>query len=75
MRMGLGWQLLPAGRTKLETVWHNGGTGGYRSFLGFAPSISSAAVVLSANQRTVDPIGFELLQRIDASRAHSADPV
>lgn len=61
LRMGLGWLLLPIGRQKLETVWHNGGTGGYRSYVGWAPAIHSAVVVLSSNARSVDPIGTRVL--------------
>jgi len=41
---GLGWM-----RTKLPTGglwWHNGGTGGFRSFAGFSPDRGRAAVVL-----------------------------
>ena len=42
MRVGLGWLLLPIGRQKPDTVWHNGGTGGYRSYIGWAPAIHMA---------------------------------
>jgi CubicO group peptidase (beta-lactamase class C family) len=61
MRIGLGWMLMPIGREKLETVWHNGGTGGYRSYLGIAPARRTAAVALSSNVRSVDRIGARLL--------------
>jgi serine-type D-Ala-D-Ala carboxypeptidase/endopeptidase len=61
MRVGLGWLLLPIGRQKLDTVWHNGGTGGYRSYIGWAPAIHTAVVVLSSNTRSVDPIGTRVL--------------
>jgi serine-type D-Ala-D-Ala carboxypeptidase/endopeptidase len=61
LRLGLGWMLLPIGRQKLETLWHNGGTGGYRSYVGLAPSIPAGVVVLSSNVRTVDPVGTRTL--------------
>ena len=61
LRVGLGWLLLPIGRQKLDTVWHNGGTGGYRSYIGWAPPIRTAVVVLSSNARGVDPIGTRVL--------------
>ncbi len=43
-------------------VWHNGGTGGYRSFLGFWPARDRAAVVL-ANSAAIDveAVGFTTL--------------
>ncbi len=46
-----------------EIVWHNGGTGGYRSFMGYAAKSRIGVVVLS-NTFTlagVDDIGFHLL--------------
>ena len=61
MDIGLGWMVLKA--LGPEIVWHNGGTGGYRSFLGYNPSTRVGVVVL-ANAMTpagVDDIGFHLL--------------
>jgi CubicO group peptidase (beta-lactamase class C family) len=59
--IGLGWLIVkPSGS---QVVWHNGGTGGYRSFLGFVPSTRVGVVVL-ANTFTaagVDDIGMHLL--------------
>ena len=46
-------------------VWHNGGTGGYRSFIGYEPKTRIGVVVL-ANAETaagVDDIGLHLLNR------------
>jgi CubicO group peptidase (beta-lactamase class C family) len=46
-----------------EIVWHNGGTGGYRSYIGFDPQKRTGVVVL-ANMLTsegVDDIGRHLL--------------
>ena len=40
MKIGLGWHIL-AGSTG-EIIWHNGGTGGFRSFAGFNPAQNSA---------------------------------
>jgi CubicO group peptidase (beta-lactamase class C family) len=44
-------------------VWHNGGTGGYRSFIGFDPRSRVGVVVLSNAGTTagVDDIGRHLL--------------
>ena len=54
----LGWLVSDPG-----IIWHNGGTGGYRSFVGFNPSTRAGVVVLS-NAETdpgVDDIGRHLL--------------
>jgi hypothetical protein len=45
-------------------LWHNGGTGGFRSFLGFVPDTSVGVVVLSNSARSVDAIGFRILESI-----------
>jgi CubicO group peptidase (beta-lactamase class C family) len=40
---GLGWQIDGTGR-----YWHNGGTGGYHSFIGFDPKTRRAVIVLAS---------------------------
>jgi CubicO group peptidase (beta-lactamase class C family) len=62
LEIALGWHVskTPAGQ---EIVWHNGGTGGYRTFIGFDRAKQAAVVVLS-NMSTsggVDDIGRHLL--------------
>jgi serine-type D-Ala-D-Ala carboxypeptidase/endopeptidase len=59
-RIGLGWLLIsPDGR---EIAWHNGGTGGFASFIGFDPKARSGVVVLSNGTRSgVEDIGLHLL--------------
>jgi len=60
LKIGLAWHILsrPAGKI----VWHNGGTGGYRSFVGFDPARRVGVVVLCNNgNENVDDIGFHLL--------------
>jgi hypothetical protein len=42
-------------------VWHNGGTGGYRTFIGFDPARRIGVVVLSNVNASPDDIGFHLL--------------
>jgi serine-type D-Ala-D-Ala carboxypeptidase/endopeptidase len=61
MEIGLGWLMRP--KKGSEIIWHNGGTGGYRSFAGFDPKARVGVVVLT-NVSTpvgVDDIGFHLL--------------
>lgn len=59
--IGLGWFITPTGSG--EIVWHNGITGGFRSFAGFERQSGKGVVVLS-NMVTgagIEDIGFHLL--------------
>lgn len=61
LEVALGWHLLlKKGR---EIVWHNGGTGGYRSFIGFdrAAGFGIAALSNAFTWEGVDDIGRHLL--------------
>lgn len=46
-----------------DAVWHDGGTGGYRSFVGFNPATGAGAVVLSnvGDDLGVIDIGYHIL--------------
>jgi CubicO group peptidase (beta-lactamase class C family) len=59
MDIGLGWHILK--RPTMRIIWHNGGTGGYRSFIGFDPARKIGVVVLSNSTHSVDDIGFHTL--------------
>lgn len=48
-------------RAGLPILFHNGGTGGYRSILAVAPDKRVAVAVLSADARSVDRAGLGLL--------------
>ena len=58
--IGLGWHRLrtPAGNW---IVWHNGGTGGYRTFTGYSEKTGEGIVVLANSANGVDDLGFHLL--------------
>ena len=60
LTVGLAWHRLttPAGRT---IVWHNGGTGGYRSFAGYDEASGLGVVVFANTSTSVDDIGMHLL--------------
>lgn len=62
-QIGLGW--LVNSSDGQEIVWHNGGTGGFRSFAGYDPAARTGVVVLSnaSTMTGVDDIGFHLLYR------------
>jgi D-alanyl-D-alanine-carboxypeptidase/D-alanyl-D-alanine-endopeptidase len=55
-RIGLAWMTTGKG-----IVWHNGETGGYRSFLGFTDDRRQGVVILSNTAVDVDDLGFATL--------------
>lgn len=58
-RVGYGWFTDTVdGR---EITWHNGGTGGFRSWAGFDADAGRAVVVLGNTDRPVDAVGLRLL--------------
>jgi CubicO group peptidase (beta-lactamase class C family) len=59
LTIGLGWVRLDKPH---QLWWHNGGTGGYRSFAGFIPGQQVAVVVLSNTARSVDLLGLRALR-------------
>jgi serine-type D-Ala-D-Ala carboxypeptidase/endopeptidase len=58
-KVGLGWHIQAMGDR--EIIWHNGGTGGYRTFIGFIKGENLGVVVLSNSNTSIDDIGFHLL--------------
>jgi len=60
MQIGLGWHILK--KTTGDVVWHNGGTGGYHSFVGFDKKNSRGVVVLINSADDIDEIGLKLLE-------------
>ncbi|GIF16252.1 CubicO group peptidase (beta-lactamase class C family) [Actinoplanes teichomyceticus] len=59
VRIGAGWIALE--RDGHTVTWHNGGTGGFRAWLGLDRAAGAGAVVLTATSRGVDRSGFRLL--------------
>ena len=62
--IGMGWHISETGNGK-EVIWHNGGTGGYSSFIGFIPELQSGVVVLSNQASSVDGVGLEILKYLN----------
>lgn len=60
LSIGLGWHILSKYGT--EIIWHNGGTAGYHSFIGFDKQKGIGVVVLSNSVTDTDDIGFHLLE-------------
>ena len=60
LTIGMAWHIWRKSGT--EIVWHNGGTGGYRSWAGFDPIKKAAAVVLCNTSFGVDDLGCWTLE-------------
>jgi hypothetical protein len=61
LEIALGWHIFVAHGK--EIVWHNGGTAGYRTFIGYDPAARTGVVVLSNTSTAAGPddIGRHLL--------------
>nr|MBA2621084.1 serine hydrolase [Acidobacteriota bacterium] len=59
MKIGLAWHILSDASG--DIVWHNGGTGGFRSFAGFNQLQKRGIVLLTNTAESVDDIGFHFL--------------
>jgi len=58
-RVGLGWHISKGAEG--DVIWHNGGTGGYRTFAGFVKETGKGVVVLTNSNKGADDLGFHLL--------------
>ncbi|MDO8501194.1 MAG: serine hydrolase domain-containing protein [Gemmatimonadaceae bacterium] len=58
--IGLGWHILNLFGSPI--TWHNGGTGGFRAFIGMDELRHRGVIVLSNSTRNPDDIGFHLLE-------------
>jgi serine-type D-Ala-D-Ala carboxypeptidase/endopeptidase len=61
LEIALGWHVLA--RDDAEIFWHNGGTGGFRSFIGFVPKTGLGVIAFSnvSTPAGVDDIGLRIL--------------
>jgi CubicO group peptidase (beta-lactamase class C family) len=59
MSIALAWHVTR--RFGSEIIWHNGGTGGYHTFVGFDRTNQQGVVVLSNSSTDIDDIGRHLL--------------
>ncbi|MER6443851.1 serine hydrolase domain-containing protein [Streptomyces venezuelae] len=67
----LGWmahRLHPRQGGHLQ-IWHNGGTGGFSSFVGFDPEKRLAVIALGNTRRSVDGPALALLRTLQTERA------
>ncbi|MFC0678512.1 serine hydrolase domain-containing protein [Lysobacter korlensis] len=62
VRIGAGWITLETrGR---QITWHNGGTGGFRTWIGLDRAAATAVVLLSATAVSVDRHGMAMLREL-----------
>ena len=59
LSVALNWHVQHIGEGKI--LWHNGGTAGFRTFIGFDPSEGVGVVVLTNSSHGADDIGFHLI--------------
>jgi serine-type D-Ala-D-Ala carboxypeptidase/endopeptidase len=64
--VAMNWMRTRSAKVGRTIIWHNGGTGGFRSFLGFTEDGQAGVVVLSNVSRSVDELGVELLKDLAA---------
>jgi CubicO group peptidase (beta-lactamase class C family) len=76
LTIGLNWHILK--KFDSEMIWHNGGTGGYHSFIGLDKKNRRGVVVLSNSANDIDDIGRHLLvsqyplAKLEAPKEHKA---
>ena len=65
MDLGLGWHITPLGKND-KVIWHNGGTYGFRSFIGFIKDKKIGVVILSNSATSVDEPAMLILKKLSA---------
>ena len=65
LALGLGWMVLRR-KDRPVTIWHSGGTWGFRSFAAMVPERRTGVVVLSNTTRSVDRLGIKLVDRLSS---------
>lgn len=73
---GYGWFISTLNEaTNQPVVWHHGGTGGFRVFVGFIKDTQTGVVILSNSANAVDEMGFDLLEQIISVTPVPAKPI
>jgi hypothetical protein len=62
--MGMGWIRSFEGELSQEVIWHNGGTGGFRAYLGFTEDRRFGVFVLSNTAISVDDMARGILEAL-----------
>jgi CubicO group peptidase (beta-lactamase class C family) len=66
--IGMNWIRSRNNDLKQVVIWHNGGTGGFFSFIGFTEDGRAGVAILSNTAESVDLLGIVLLQ--DVAKQH-----
>jgi serine-type D-Ala-D-Ala carboxypeptidase/endopeptidase len=64
LQVGLGWFLSPIRSSGHTALWHNGGTGGFASYVALMPTANAGVVVLADRARSVDRPGVRMLSTL-----------
>jgi len=62
MTIGMNWIRSFDDQLAQNIIWHNGGTGGFRTYLGFTENRQFGVFVLGNTAHAVDPLGVDLLK-------------
>jgi CubicO group peptidase (beta-lactamase class C family) len=71
---GMNWIRTQSRRLQQAMIWHNGGTGGFRSFLGFTGDSRLGVLILSNSSEDVDDLAVELLRDLAKPPPSQARP-
>lgn len=70
--IGLAWIKSNSENTNnKEIIWHNGGTGGFRSFFGFNKETKTGIVILSNSANDVDKLAINILKVLMEKKVNS----
>ncbi|HEX8615185.1 MAG TPA: serine hydrolase [Telluria sp.] len=70
--IGLGWHILD--KFGSHIVWHNGGTAGYRTYIGFDPDTQRGVVLMSNSHSGSDDIARRALNRAFPMTIYTVPP-
>jgi CubicO group peptidase (beta-lactamase class C family) len=71
---GMNWIRTRSERLAQPLIWHNGGTGGFRSFIGFTEDSRWGVLVLSNSSEDVDDLAVALLRELAKPPASKERP-
>jgi CubicO group peptidase (beta-lactamase class C family) len=63
--VGFFWRRMASPNKGNTLIWHNGGTGGYRSFLGVIPEKKLVVALLTNTARSVDEAAVEIIKYLE----------
>jgi CubicO group peptidase (beta-lactamase class C family) len=70
---GMNWLRTKNQKLQQTVIWHNGGTGGFRSFLGFTEDGRNGVLIMSNISESVDELSMNLLRELTGSSSAMRD--